>query len=71
MKKFTKLKTKPVSIFLPQQQLFSMMTPEKCSTEFTWTDDELELLLKCCTDFHIQNKYQEINGKDKRNKYEK
>ena len=47
------------------------MTPEKCSTEFTWTDDELELLLKCCTDFHIQNKYQEINGKDKRNKYEK
>ena len=56
---------------LLQLQLFSKMTPAKSSTEFTWTDDELELLLKCCADFNIQNKYQEINCEDKRNKYEK
>ena len=56
---------------LLQLQLFSKMTPAKSSTEFTWTDDELELLLKCCADFNIQNKYQEINCEDTRNNYEK
>ena len=52
---------------LLQLQLFSKMTPAKSSTEFTWTDDELELLLKCCADFNIQNKYQEISMKNKIN----
>ena len=29
----------------------------KSSTEFRWTDDELELLLKCCADFKSQKEY--------------
>ena len=35
-------------MFLLQLQLLSVIAPIKSSSEFRWTDDELELLLKCC-----------------------
>ena len=35
-------------IFLLQLQLLSVMAPIKSRSEFRWTGDELELLLKCC-----------------------
>ena len=44
---------------------------KKSSSEVRWIDDELELLLKCCSDFKNQKEYQEINWEDTRNKYEK
>ena len=47
------------------------MAPKKSSTEFRWTDDELELLPECCADFESQKEYQGINWEDTRNKYEK
>ena len=46
------------------------MAPKKSSSEFKWTNDELELLLKCCADFKSQKEYQGINLEDTRNKYE-
>ena len=58
-------------MFLLQLQLLSVMAPKKSSSEFRWTDDELELLLKCCADFKSQKEYQGINWEDTRNKYEK
>ena len=44
---------------------------EKSSTDFRWTDDELELLLKCSADFRSRKEYQEINWEDAGNKNEK
>ena len=58
-------------MFLLQLQLLSVRTPKKSSTDFRWTDDELELLPKCCADFESQKEYQGINWEDTRNKYEK
>ena len=48
-----------------------MIAPKASSTEFRWTDDELDLLLKCCADFKSQKEYQRINWEDTRTKYEK
>ena len=69
--KFSKAKAKPVWMFLLQLQLLSVIAPKTSSTEFRWTDDELDLLLKCCADFKSQKEYQRINWEDTRTKYEK
>ena len=58
-------------MFLLQLQLLSVIAPKASSTEFRWTDDELDLLLKRCADFKSQKEYQRINWEDTRNKYEK
>ena len=44
---------------------------KKSSTEFKWTDDELELLLKYCANFKSQKEYQRINWEDTRNNFGK
>ena len=48
-------------MFLLQLQLLSVIAPKASSTEFRWTDDELDLLLKRCADFKSQKEYQRIN----------
>ena len=54
-------------MFLLQLQLLLVMVPKKGRSEFRWTDDELELLPKCCADF----KKQKIISRDKLERYKK
>ena len=43
------------------------MKAQKNSTDFRWTDDKLEFLLKCCADFRNQKEYQGINWERNKN----
>ena len=54
-------------MFFIQPQLLSVIAPKKGSTDFRWTDDKLEFLLKCCANFRSQKEYQGINCERNKN----